>query len=214
MLYYCIFTLQLELGEAVLHLNLGESIETTLSLPAPASLNDSLRHTVVVERRGHQLNLSVDSLSTQHTLPPGTPLTLETHTSEIYTGGSPHTPTTSWFTGCLQDIRIDKLSLPTAGENEVASVVYEEVGDGDAGVTEGCSFSPCYQNPCGSGGMCEETANNSYQCLCSNGDTVVTTCPQSQEEVNFIPYVIATAILTALVIVSVTIAISKFSHFV
>ena len=201
--------LQLELGEVVLYLNLGESTETSISIPGPHPLNDSLRHSVVVERSGHYLNLTVDSISLQHTLPLDTPLTLDIHTSEIYTGGSPYIPITSWFIGCLQDVRINRLSLPTVDENEIASVTYEGVGDNDAGITEGCSLSPCYRNPCGSEGICVESSNDSYQCLCSSGQIVTTTCPQSQEEVEFIPYVIAAAILAVLVTVSIFITIGK-----
>ena len=166
----------------------------------------------MVERSGHNLNLTLDSISLQHTLPQDTPLTLDIHTSEIYTGGSTYTNITSWFTGCLQDVRINRLSLPTVDENEIASVVYEGVGDNDAGITEGCSLSPCFDNPCGSEGTCVEISNSSYQCLCFSGEIVTTTCPRSQEEIEFIPYVITAAILVVLVTVLIFSTVGKYIY--
>lgn len=217
--------MQLEWSQVVLHLRLsGETTETELVIPSQ-QLNDSQRHSLVFHRRGAHLNFSMDSNTTlQYSLPPGTPLTLETLSSEIYAGGSPFIPTSSWFTGCLQDVRINQISLPTSSAgNGFASVVYEGSGEGDPGVTEGCSLSPCYLDPCGSsGGMCEETSNGSYQCICSGGETVSGgPCPQEQEVVHFLPYVIAGgSVLVLLVVTSVSLfgkwnnqRCSHFTHY-
>ena len=143
-------------------------------------VNDSQRHNVTISRTGHLLNLSLDSSTLEHTLSFSSPLTLETDPSEIYSGGSPYNP--SWFDGCLQDIRINQFSLPTVGSNMFASVMYEGSQDGITGITKGCSLSPCYPNPCGSGGTCEEMNNNSYQCVCSGGERTFTVCPQSMDQ--------------------------------
>ena len=195
---------QLESGQVVLHLNLGDGQETVLVGPGP-QLNDSQRHSVTVARRGQHLNLSVDSTALQHSLPLGTSLTLETDSSEIYTGGSPYT--TSWFVGCLQDVRLDHFTLPTLDSNDFASVVYEGLqADSHSGITEGCTLSPCYLNPCGSGGVCEEMDNSSYQCLCSSGERTTTVCPRAREEFQYMVHVIGAGVLAVLLVVfSVTV---------
>ena len=198
----------------VLHLSLsGETAETELILPSQ-QLNDSERHSLEVHRSGTHLNLSLDSTSTlQHSLTPGTPLTLETLSSEIYTGGSPFVPVSSWFTGCLQGVRINQVSLPaTSAGNEFAGVVYEGAGGANPGVTEDCSLSACYLNPCGSGGMCEETGNGSYQCVCSGGERVTAgICPQQQElPPQFLPYVISAIVLVLLIII---VSVSVFGKY-
>ena len=190
----------------VVHLRLsGETVETELTLPTQ-TLNDSESHRLVFHRRGNSLSLSVDSnTSFQASLPPGTPLTLETLSSQIYTGGSPFVTVSSWFTGCLQDIRINQITLPTSSVgNEFASVFYEGSSEeGGPEVTEGCSLSPCYQDPCGRGGVCEETSNGSYQCLCSGGERVSGgPCPQEQEVAQFLPYVIAGGSVSVLIVVA------------
>ena len=196
--------LQLESGQVVVHLSLsGDTVETELTLPTQ-TLNDSKSHRLVFHRSGCSLSLSVDSnTSLQAFLPPGTSLTLETLSSQIYTGGSPIVTVSSWFTGCLQDIRINQITLPTSSVgNEFASVFYEGSSEeGGPGVTEGCSLSPCYQDPCGGGGVCEETSNGSYQCLCSGGERVSGgPCPQEQEE-QFLPYIIVITIIVAVLVV-------------
>ena len=188
----------------MLHLNLGSEQETVVTV-AGQELNDSQRHSVTVKRTGLQLTISADSNTLQYSLPLGTPLTLETYSSEIYTGGSPHT--TSRFIGCLQDVRINQFTLPTLDSNKFASVVYEGLGDEDAGVMEGCLLSPCYGNPCGSDGTCEERDNSSYECVCSNGERLSTVCPQSKKEVQYLPYIIGPSILLLLVTVSSIITI-------
>ena len=200
-------SLQLESGQVVVYLDLGGDgdggdggggKETVIAGPG-LQLNDSQRHHVMVDRTGRHLNISVDSSTTQHSLSLGTPLTLETHSSEVYTGGSPHTP--SWFTGCLQDVRINQHTLPTSGSNAFASVVYEGVGDESVGITEGCILSPCYDSPCGSGGTCVEMSNSSYECVCSSGEQLSTVCPQLQEVFQYTPHVVGASILAVLIVV-------------
>ena len=177
----------------VLHLSLSEHISETVVTVPSQQLNDSQRHTVSVHRSGTHLNLTLDSNSTLHSsLPVGSPLTLS---SLIYTGGSPFVSTSSWFRGCLQDVRINRVTLPaTSAGNEFASVVYE-----GEGVSEGCVLSPCYMNPCGSDGVCEETGRDSYRCVCS-GERVNGPCPQSREVVEFWPYVISGVIFLVLLV--------------
>ena len=211
-LAFCVYILQLESGQVVVHLSLSEeTVETKLTLPTPL-LSDSESHSLVFHRRGGHLDLSVDSNTTSLSLPPGTPLTLETLSSEIYTGGSPFVPASSWFTGCLQDVRINRVTLPTSSAgNEFASVLYEGSGEGGHGVTKGCSLSPCYLDPCGGGGVCEETSNGSYQCLCSGRETVSgRPCPHEQEMVQFLPYVIAGGSVFVMVVVATVGLCGKF----
>ena len=185
----------------VLHLNLGDGQETVEVGPGP-QLNDSQRHSVTVARRGRQLNISVDSTTLQHTLPPGTSLTLETLSSEIYTGGSPYANTTPWYAGCLQDVRLDRFSLPTFDSNDFASVAYEgSQQESDSGIMQGCTLSPCYMNPCGSGGVCEEVDSSNYQCVCSGGERMSTMCPQTRDSKEYITYVIAAGVLAVLLFV-------------
>lgn len=181
----------------MLHLNLGSEQETVLVV-SEQRVNDSEHHNVTISRTGQLLNITVDSSTLQYSLPLGTPLTLETHSSEIYTGGSPHTH--SWFVGCLQDVRINQFSLPILDSNDFASVVYEGSEDGHMGVTEGCNLSPCYLNPCGSG-SCEEVNSSSYQCVCSNGERMTAACPQSEEEFQYMHYIIGAVVLGVLLIV-------------
>ena len=205
MFFHC---LQLESGQIVLHIRLDRDVdETVLAVPSQ-DLSDSLAHTVALHRSGAHLNLSLDSnITLHHSLPLASPLTLETLTSEIYTGGSPFIPASSWFTGCLQDVRIGHVTLPTTSAgNNFASVVYE--GGEEPGVTEGCSFSPCYFNPCGSAGVCEETSSDSYECICSDGgQRVAGPCPQPEgQAVNLLPYIIS-AVIVALLVATVCVSL-------
>lgn len=195
------YIFQLESGLVVLHLNLGSDEETLLMI-SDQQVNDSQRHNVTISRTGHHLNLSLDSSTLEHTLSFSSPLTLETDPSEIYSGGSPYNP--SWFAGCLQDIRINQFGLPTVGSNMFASVIYEGSQDGHTGITEGCSLSPCYLNPCGSGGTCVEMNNNSYQCVCSGGERTFTVCPQSMDQ----PYILFGAVSVGFILIVVLVTIS------
>ena len=188
----------------VLHLNLGDGQETVHVGPGP-QLHDSQRHSVTVVHRGRELNISVDSTTFPHSLPLGTSLTLETLPSEIYTGGSPYTA--SRFVGCLQDVRLDHFTLPTLDSNDFASVVYEaSQQESDSGITQGCTLSPCYMNPCGSGGVCEELDTSNYQCVCSGGKRTSTECPRAQK---YIAYIIGAGVLAVLVVVFAVSAVGE-----
>ena len=186
------FLTQLESGEVGLHLDLGSGQESVFA--SGHHLNDSQRHNVSVTRSGLDVTLTVDSYTTQYTLS-SSELTLEIDSAEIYTGGSPYT--SSGFTGCLQDVRLNQFSLPTSGSNRFASVTIE----GGTGVIEGCSLGPCFPHPCGSG-LCEETSDTSYECVCPDGSRRLSECPDTVQQSDNLAYIVGGSVLGFLLVLS------------
>ena len=124
-----------------------------------------------MSRTGLLVDVTINNDTIQYTLS-GQQITLEYDNNDIYVSGRPggNGQVREGYRGCIRDVRLHRLPLPTTGSNNVASVVY--VGEGPE---QGCSLGPCFPNPCG-GGNCSETIGNGYQCLCPNGEIQSSPC--------------------------------------
>lgn len=195
------------------HINLG-SREEMVNFPDTA-VSDSRWHLVTVQRSVLDLQLGLDNLTITHTLG-GDQLYLDVGYSEFYAGGVPATiseqndTTTSFFTGCLEDIRLDQNILPTSGTNSFAMATYRGVeSSSSSSVTLGCALRGCFPDPC-QGGECAERGETEFVCTCSDG-SVLQSMPCS-EPVTVTPYLlvaIACAVLGGLVLFLIIAIIGK-----
>ncbi len=122
--------------------------------------------------------------------------------------GNNDNPVLEGYIGCLQDTRYNGQPLPTAGTNDIASIVY--IGDTPM---EGCNVGPCYpSNPCGSEGNCSEINNNDYECTCNNGDIIISSsCDRSRDKPSFdsvIAIAVSLVILIIILIIAMIIGVS------
>ncbi|KAF8791564.1 Fat-like cadherin-related tumor suppressor [Argiope bruennichi] len=136
-------------------------------------VNDGLWHDVCVERRGNAAEVIVDKVHRISGNAPGVHDILNLDGNDIYFGAEVrHHPAVfgyedirMGFVGCMDDIRIDGVSLPlhVAGGNNVvtlrrfANVQFQCAVLFDPGV--------CGSQPCANGGVCNATGN-SYTCQC------------------------------------------------
>lgn len=178
-------------------INIGSSMETFSQSSLP--LSDAEWHYISISRTGLSLVITVDGDTAQHTLS-GLQTTLEYNNNDIYVAGRPAADgsggISEGYQGCIQDVRLQQLVLPTAGSNGVASVTY--VGGGPE---DGCSLGPCFPNPCNTGN-CSETTGNGYQCLCPNGQVQSTPCSQEISLTTIIVIAACLAVLVAILIIA------------
>ncbi|XP_042896565.1 fat-like cadherin-related tumor suppressor homolog isoform X3 [Parasteatoda tepidariorum] len=136
-------------------------------------VNDGLWHDVCVERRGNAAEVIVDKVHRSSGNAPGVHDILNLDGNDIYFGAEVrHHPAVfgyedirMGFVGCMDDIRIDEVSLPlhVAGGNNVvtlrrfANVQFQCAVLFDPGV--------CGSQPCANGGACNATGN-SFTCQC------------------------------------------------
>ncbi|XP_054721928.1 LOW QUALITY PROTEIN: fat-like cadherin-related tumor suppressor homolog [Uloborus diversus] len=136
-------------------------------------INDGLWHDVCVERRGNAAEVIVDKVHRISGNAPGVHDMLNLDGNDIYFGAEVrHHPAVfgyedirMGFVGCMDDIRIDGVSLPlhVAGGNNVvtlrrfANVQFQCAVLFDPGV--------CGSQPCANGGTCNATGN-AYTCQC------------------------------------------------
>ena len=186
---------QLSSGHVIYSVNVGESTE---SLTIATDYKHSTWHSISIQRTGHNVLLSYDSIILSHTLS-GSQLTLEYLSSDVFAAGRPDAErsVTDGFNGCLQDIRLNQRPLPTSGTNDIASVLF--VGDEPE---SGCTVGPCYPNPCGTGN-CTEIASNRYQCICPNGDTQTSACESDRGSFSFEVFVIAIAMTIFIIVLAI-----------
>ncbi len=141
------------------------------------AVNNGTWHTVLVQRSGLTVTLTVDNTTFPSTLS-GVELTLDIDPSVIYAGGRPgNGGVADGYAGCLQDIRLDQFSLPTSGSNGYASVAF----GGSSGVSHFCAIGPCYPNPCGPGNCTETDGGTSFTCKCPDGSQRAV-CPELQAD--------------------------------
>ena len=197
-----VFPLQLEGGNLVYRINLGdreESVAMTMS-----QVNDALWHVFTAGRIALSLSLSLDSNSLNHTLSSAN-LTLDIDPSQVYAGGFPMPEsdgvviTNSYF-GCLEDIRIDGSTLPTSGSNEFASVTFSS----DSPISYRCALRACSPNPCGDGANCTEVGSTGYRCQCSDGSvTQSRPCPTPTPPPSFRLVIVVAPILGGVVLCAI-----------
>ena len=196
-------SLQMEGGYLVYRINLGtreESITMTTN-----QVNDALWHTFAAERIALSLSLSLDTTDLNHTLSSAN-LTLDIDPSRVYTGGFPLSESndiiTNAYTGCLEDVRIDRNTLPTLDSNEFASVTFR----GDSPISYRCALRACSPDPCGPGANCTEVGSTGYRCRCRDGSVTESvpcatpTPPPSFTLVIVIASILGGVILSAIVI--------------
>ncbi|XP_035227160.1 fat-like cadherin-related tumor suppressor homolog isoform X3 [Stegodyphus dumicola] len=136
-------------------------------------VNDGLWHDICVERRGNAAEVIVDKVHRTSGNAPGVHDILNLDGNDIYFGAEVrHHPAVfgyedirMGFVGCMDDIRIDGVSLPlhVAGRNNVvtlrrfANVQFQCAVLFDPGV--------CGSQPCANGGACNATGN-AFTCQC------------------------------------------------
>ena len=191
---------------------LGGDAPLTGSLPIIST--DGRWHNVSVSRDGRTLHITHDTTYNEEVIvTEGDSLSLSYYFNEVYAAGRPSGISDSGtveegYSGCLQDIRFDEQALPTSGSNEIAGVVF--IGEPPA---EGCNVGTCFPNPCGSEGNCTEITYDSYQCSCSNGETLMqSSCPGTRKGSSLGPVIgivisltLFTLILIALMVIGLSI---------
>lgn len=167
----------MEGGFLVYHINLGSG-EESVSMPT-MQLNDAEWHTFSVKRVALSLSLSLDNTNLTHNLS-STNLTLDIDATQVYAGGFPSAESddvmANTYTGCLEDIRIDRNILPTIGSNDFASVTFH----GSGLISYNCALRGCSPDPCNdvAGASCTEVGSSGYRCHCSDGSvTESSPCP-------------------------------------
>ena len=139
-------------------LNLGSKVQ---DIAFSGSRVDDLKwHYFEAARSGLELLFTLDNTSYDFRLA-GVELTLDVDPGQFFAGGKP--AVLNPYTGCLRDVRLDGISLPTEGSNGLASVTF----GGTSAVAYSCSLGSCFPNPCGAGACSELT--DGFTCLCPDG---------------------------------------------
>ena len=191
--------MQLSVGVVSCEINLGSKTETL----STSTVADELWHSIEVNRTGLDVTISIDGSTTYSKDLDGPHLTLEYSLDEIFIAGGPGMDTMG-YDGCLQDIRFNLQPLPVSGANDFASVVF--VG----GTPElECRVGPCYPNPCNTGN-CSEQEDNTYLCMCPDGQIQPTSCVSSKLPLSvLIAFALLVSIFFSNMLVCVAIVLRK-----
>ena len=197
----CVSPLQLEGGNLVYRINLGDREESVAM--TTSQVNDALWHVFTADRIALSLSLSLDSTSLNHTLSSAN-LTLDIDPSQVYAGGFPMPESndiiTNAYLGCLEDIRINRHTLPTSGSNEFASVTFS----GSSPISYRCALRACSPNPCGEGANCTEVGSTGYRCQCSDGSVTQTRpCPTPTPPPSFRLVIVVAPILGGVILCAI-----------
>ena len=167
----------------------------TTTVTSGSNLHNGVWHNVSITRTGLSVQLIVDNVVLNHTHS-DPHFTLEYTSNNLYVAGRPDNngAVTEGYNGCVQDIRLDYISLPISGSNSYVNVSY--VGDNPE---KGCQVGPCWPNPCHTGN-CSEITTDVYLCTCPNGETRTSPCEPDRGNVPFGPIAITIAMAVFIVI--------------
>lgn len=156
-------------GRIAYHINLGSGEEVVTLPDGFPAVDDAVWHLLEVRRSALDLELALDSEVLSHALS-GIGLYLDVGYDRFYAGGVPDQGGVARaYTGCLEDIRVDQMALPTSGSNGFASVAFR---GNTSSVRIGCALRGCFPNPCGEGGTCVEDGATEFVCSCEDGRRV------------------------------------------
>ena len=132
-------------------------------------VNDGKWHEIMLERHGNSARITVDSKYEEQGSAPGINdvLNLEDGTgNEVFFGAQVNGQDVDLgFNGCMDDIRIEGISLPlhVRAESQVAKLA--RINNVDFKCEELTPPGPCGSNPCLNGGSCADSGDD-YVCTC------------------------------------------------
>ncbi|KAJ8918141.1 hypothetical protein NQ315_011598 [Exocentrus adspersus] len=139
-------------------------------------VSDGSWHEIKLERDRNNAKIVIDGAYTAQGSAPGISDVLNLQSDEMYLGAEVHQHPSilgfedvqRGFSGCMDDIRISRVSVPLHKSGENSVVVLKRF----ANVEFSCDTStilvppgPCGSQPCMNGGTCRETKNG-YECEC------------------------------------------------
>ncbi|KAJ8945175.1 hypothetical protein NQ314_009307, partial [Rhamnusium bicolor] len=139
-------------------------------------VSDGSWHEIKLERDRNNAKITIDGTHTAQGSAPGVSDILNLQSDEMYLGAEVHQHPSilgfedvqRGFSGCMDDIRISRVSVPLHKSGENSVVVLKRF----ANVEFSCDTSsvlvppgPCGSQPCMNGGTCRETKNG-YDCEC------------------------------------------------
>ncbi|XP_076257504.1 FAT atypical cadherin kugelei isoform X3 [Rhynchophorus ferrugineus] len=141
-------------------------------------VSDGSWHEIKLERDRNNAKITIDGIYTAQGSAPGVSDVLNLQSDEMYLGAEVHQHPSilgfedvqKGFTGCMDDIRISRVSVPLHKSGENSVVVLKRFGN----VEFSCDSSnvlippgPCGSQPCMNGGTCRETKTG-FECECHN----------------------------------------------
>ncbi|KAJ8970951.1 hypothetical protein NQ317_014059 [Molorchus minor] len=139
-------------------------------------VSDGSWHEIKLERDRNNAKITIDGTYTAQGSAPGVSDILNLQSDEMYLGAEVHQHPSilgfedvqRGFSGCMDDIRISRVSVPLHKSGENSVVVLKRF----ANVEFSCDTNiiltppgPCGSQPCMNGGTCRETKNG-YECDC------------------------------------------------
>ncbi|CAH0554100.1 unnamed protein product, partial [Brassicogethes aeneus] len=139
-------------------------------------VSDGSWHEIKLERDRNSAKITIDGVYTAQGSAPGVSDILNLQSDEMYLGAEVHQHPSilgfedvqKGFSGCMDDIRISRVSVPLHKSGENSVVVLKRF----ANVEFSCDTSviltppgPCGSQPCLNGGTCKETKTG-YECEC------------------------------------------------
>uniref|UniRef100_A0A6P7FFE6 Fat-like cadherin-related tumor suppressor homolog isoform X1 n=1 Tax=Diabrotica virgifera virgifera TaxID=50390 RepID=A0A6P7FFE6_DIAVI len=139
-------------------------------------ISDGSWHEVKLERDRNNAKIIIDGIHNAQGSAPGVSEILNLQSDELYLGAEVHQHPTvlgfediqKGFIGCMDDIRLSRVSVPLHKSGENSVVVLKRF----ANVEFSCDTAtilippgPCGSQPCMNGGTCKENKNG-YECSC------------------------------------------------
>ncbi|XP_049820796.1 fat-like cadherin-related tumor suppressor homolog isoform X5 [Aethina tumida] len=139
-------------------------------------VSDGNWHEIKLERDRNSAKITIDGIYTAQGSAPGVSDILNLQSDEMYLGAEVHQHPSilgfedvqKGFSGCMDDIRISRVSVPLHKSGENSVVVLKRF----ANVEFSCDTSvilippgPCGSQPCMNGGTCKEVKNG-FECEC------------------------------------------------
>lgn len=139
-------------------------------------VSDGSWHEIKLERDRNTAKITVDGIHIAQGSAPGVSDILNLQSDEMYLGAEVHQHPTilgfedvqKGFSGCMDDIRISRVSVPLHKSGENSVVVLKRFANVEFTCDAGSllvPLGPCGSQPCMNGGTCRET-NNGYECDC------------------------------------------------